>query len=52
MSKTPLNQFMENEKLNGNCLVLKVVKNLGNGKYIVGDASSLGILLNEMKESK
>ena len=51
MTKTTLLQFLETGKLNGNCLLLNVIRHLGEGKYIVGDPSGLGLFFHE-KEGK
>ena len=54
MVKSSLQEFLETGKLNGNYLILTVVNKIEDGKYIVGDKSSLGVLdlKNNGKEMK
>ena len=44
LTKTSLQEFLKSRKLNGNFILLTVVKEINEGLYIVGDKSSLGIL--------
>lgn len=43
-SKTPLENFLESGTHSGNFISLAVVKKITSEKYIVGDASCLGLL--------